>query len=296
MLVEKRRPHNRSEQMIFNNYLTMKHILTLKNQDLTKEIVFQLHRQISDGTLDIPDGAGRFRRPVEDINVSDIDGTVIHKPPPAEELPMRMQAMCDFANGKTPEGFVHPVIRGIVLHFWLAYDHPFVDGNGRTARALFYWMMLRSRYWMFEFISISQFLRKAPVKYATAFLYTESDENDLTYFIIHQVEVIRRALKALHDYVARKSFETRASLASLHHFPELNHRQQALIAHALRHPGFAYNIAGHGTRNAVVYQTARTDLLQLAELGLLEQGKAGRALVFFAPKDLATRLQSRAIS
>jgi Fic family protein len=204
-----------------------------------------------------------------------------------------MEAMCDFANGKTPNGFVHPVIRGIVLHFWLAYDHPFVDGNGRCARALFYRQMLCSNYWMFELISISQFLRKAPARYAAAFLHTESDENDLTYFIIHQAEVIRRALKDLHDYVARKSSETRASIAALHQFPELNHRQQALIAHALRHPGFAYNIASHGTRNAVVYQTARTDLLQLARLGLLEQNKAGRALVFLVPKDLESRLQSR---
>jgi Fic family protein len=293
MLVEQRRPSNRSEQMIVNNYATMNHILTLKDQALTKDMVLQIHREISEGALDIPDGAGRFRRPDEDINVSDIDGTVYHKPPPAEELEARLDAMCDFANEKTSEGFIHPVIRGIVLHFWLAYDHPFVDGNGRTARALFYWQMLRSRYWMFEFISISQFLRKAPARYATAFLHTESDENDVTYFLIHQAEVIRRALKELHDYVARKSSETRASLAALHRFPELNYRQQALIAHALRHPGFAYSIAGHRTRNAVVYQTARTDLMQLVRMGLLEQGKAGRALVFFSPNDLESRLQSR---
>ena len=201
--------------------------------------------------------------------------------------------MCDFANGKTPDFFVHPVIRGIILHFWLAYDHPFVDGNGRTARALFYWQMLHSKYWLFEYISISQFLRKAPVQYGTAFLHTETDENDLTYFIIHQAEIIRRALKDLHDYVARKSSETRACLDALQKHPELNHRQQSLISHAVRHPGFVYTIAGHGARQSVVYQTARTDLLNLAKLKLLEQRKAGRALVFVAPKDVEFRLRSK---
>jgi Fic family protein len=183
------------------------------------------------------------------------------------------------------------VIRGIILHFWLAYDHPFVDGNGRTARALFYWQMLHAGYWLFEFISISQFLRKAPVQYGMAFLHTETDDNDLTYFIIHQTEIIRRALKELHGYVSRKAAETRACLNVLQNHPELNHRQQALIAHALRHPGFAYSIAGHGARQAVVYQTARTDLLSLARLGLLEQRKAGRALVFVAPRNLEERLR-----
>lgn len=293
MLAEGRKPRDRSERMIVNNYVTMRRILDLKDKPLTPEMVFQIHREISEDALDIPDGAGRFRRANEEINVSDIEGTVFHTPPPAAELPARLEAMCDFANGKTPGFFIHPVIRGIVLHFWLAYDHPFVDGNGRTARALFYWQMLHSKYWLFEFISISQFLRKAPVQYGTAFLHTETDENDLTYFIIHQAEVIRRALKELHDYVARKSSETRVCLDALQKHPELNHRQQALISHAVRHPGFVYTIAGHGARQSVVYQTARTDLLSLAKLKLLEQRKAGRVLVFVAPKDLELRLRSK---
>lgn len=171
MLAEGRKPRDRSERMIVNNYATMRRIIELKEKPLTPEIVFQVHREISEGALDISDGAGRFRRADENINVSDIEGTVFHTPPPAQELPERLQEMCDFANAKTPDFFVHPVIRGIILHFWLAYDHPFVDGNGRTARALFYWQMLHSGYWLFEFISISQFLRKAPVQYGTAFLY-----------------------------------------------------------------------------------------------------------------------------
>ncbi len=293
MLAEGRKPRDRSERMIVNNYITMRRILELKDKPLTPEMVFQVHREISEDALDIPDGSGRFRRADEDINVSDMEGTVFHSPPPAAELPARLEAMCAFANGKSPDFFVHPVIRGIILHFWLAYDHPFVDGNGRTARALFYWQMLHSGYWLFEFISISQFLRKASVQYGTAFLHTETDENDLTYFIIHQAEVIRRALKELHDYVARKSSETRACLNALQKHPQFNHRQQSLIAHAVRHPGFAYQIAGHGTRHAVTYATARADLLGLAKLKFLEQRKGGRAFVFVAPKDLESRLRSK---
>jgi Fic family protein len=294
MLTEGRKPRDRSERMIVNNYVTMRHILELKDKPLTSEVIFQIHREISEGTLDKSGAAGRFRRPDEDIKVMDeIEGTVFHIPPPANELPERLEVMCDFANAKTPDFFVHPVIRGILLHFWLAYDHPFVDGNGRTARALFYWQMLHSGYWLFEYISISQFLRKAPVQYGTAFLHTETDEGDVTYFIIHQAEVIRRALIDLHNYVARKSAETRACLNALQQHPELNHRQQALIAHAVRHPGYAYQIAGHGARHAVTYATARADLLALAKLKFLEHRKVGRAFVFIAPRDLESRLRAK---
>jgi len=293
MLAEGRKPRDRSERMIVNNYITMRKITKLKDKPLTPDMVFHIHREISDGALDIADGAGRFRKPDENIKVFDeIEGTVFHTPPPAAELPARLEAMCDFANGKTPGFFVHPVIRGIILHFWLAYDHPFVDGNGRTARALFYWQMLHSGYWLFEYISISQFLRKAPAQYGTAFLLTETDDNDLTYFIIHQAETIRRSLKELHDYVARKSTETRACLNALQNHPELNHRQQTLIAHAVRHPNFAYQIAGHGARHAITYATARADLLGLAKRKFLDQRKVGRAFVFVAPKDLESRLSS----
>jgi Fic family protein len=293
MLAEGRKPQDKSERMIVNNYATMRRIMEIKDQALTPEMVFEIHRTISENTLDNPDGAGRFRRPDEKIDVSNIEGTVFHTPPPAEELPARLQAMCDFANAKTPDFFVHPVIRGILLHFWLAYDHPFIDGNGRTARALFYWQMLHCGYWLFEFISISQYLRKAPAEYGLAFLHTETDENDLTYFIIHQAKVIQRALDGLHEYVARKSAQTRACLDILQKHPELNHRQQALIAHALRHPGFAYNIKSHQTRQAISYRPARSDLLGLAKMKLLEKRKINRAFVFIVPKDLEERLRSK---
>lgn len=152
--------------------------------------------------------------------------------------------------------------------------------------------MLHKNYWLFEFISISQFLRKAPVQYGTAFLHTETDDNDLTYFIIHQATIIKRALAELHDYLAKKSAETSESLAALGNHPGLNHRQALLIQHAVRHPNTHYTIAAHSARQAVTYATARTDLLRLTEVGLLEKRKVGHAFSFFAPKDLRERLAS----
>lgn len=293
MLAEGREPRDRGERMILNNFVTMQRMVKLKTESLTPRLVLDVHRLIAQGALDIADAAGRLRRADERIEVRDSEEQVLHDPPHASELPARLEAMCDFANGKTPAYFIHPVIRGIILHFWLAYDHPFVDGNGRTARALFYWQMLNAGYWLFEFVSISQVLRKAPVQYGAAFLQTETDDNDLTYFIIHQAEVIRKALKELHNYVESKSRETRSCMRLLGGFPDLNHRQLALLSHAIRHPGFAYNIAGHMARHGIVYDTARLDLLDLAKRGLCEQRKAGRILVFVSPNDLEKRLQQK---
>lgn len=298
MLRTGRPPRTRGERMILNNYLTMQRIAEWKEQPLDPELIFEMHRMVTDGTLDEPDGAGRLRRPDEKITVQDVvTGEVFHSPPPAEELTDRLNALCEFANGSVQdvgkrEGrFIHPAVRAILVHFWLAYDHPFVDGNGRTARALFYWSMLRQGYWLFEFVSISEILVKAPVKYARSFLFTETDENDATYFLLYQCEVIRRAIASLHEYIEAKSKELRETDALLRGATELNHRQQALMAHALRKPGARYMIEGHRRSHAVVYETARNDLLALARLDLLEARRSGRAFTFVAPSDLAERLQ-----
>jgi Fic family protein len=301
MLRTGRAPRTRGERMILNNYLTMQRIAEWKERPLDPELIFEMHRMVTDGTLDNPDGAGRLRRPDENVTVQDvITGEIFHSPPPAEELPDRLAALCEFANGSVldvgkPEGrFIHPAVRAIFIHFWLAYDHPFVDGNGRTARALFYWSMLRQGYWLFEFVSISEILVKAPAKYARSFLFTETDENDATYFLLYQCEVIRRAITSLHDYIETKSKEVRETEALLRGATGLNHRQQALIAHALRKPGTRYTIEGHRRSHAIVYETARYDLMDLARLGLLESRKMGRAFVFIAPGDLGDRLQALA--
>ena len=202
-----------------------------------------------------------------------------------------MAAMCAFANGTSgDEPFIHPVARAILLHFWLAYDHPFVDGNGRTARALFYWSMLNQGYWLTEFISISRVINQARAKYDRAFLFTESDGNDTTYFICHQLEVLRAAIDELHTYLLRKAREVRDVEAKLRGRDDLNNRQLALLGYALRHPDARFTVEGHQTSHRVVYETARTDLIGLVRAGFLDSKKVGKRTVFSPVRDLEKRL------
>ena len=248
-------------------------------------------------TLRDPAAAGRLQRPEDDrVEVCDADDQVLYHPPPAEQLPDRLDQMVQFANRDADDGaFMHPVVRAILLHFWLAFDHPFEDGNGRTARALFYWAMLRHGYRPFELVSVSRFLKKAPAQYARAFLHTETDGNDLTYFIVHQVDVIRRAIDDLDAYLETKVRQVQRVERMLKRSTDLNHRQLALLAHAVRHPDAEYTTRSHQTSHDVAYATARADLFRLAELGLLEQRRIGRRThVFSAPPDLEARLASLA--
>lgn len=289
-----RNPVDRSEKMILNNYRAIHLIKDFKGQPLTPDVIFRIHKTLTEGTLDVVTGPDYLRKPGDPVAVyHDADGTLLHTPPPAQEIAHRMAAMCDFANKTRTGAFLHPILKAIILHFWLAYDHPFVDGNGRTARALFYWSVLSQGFWMFEFLSISGIIRKAPARYGRSFLYTETDENDLTYFILAQLQVIRKAIAALYAYLDRKTLEIRRIEQSLRSSVSLNHRQVALLGHALRHPGRRYTIAAHKQTHGVTYQTARTDLLGLASRNLLVKTRTGLFFSFTAPADLAQRLRTQ---
>lgn len=291
MLREGRKPRDHSERMIFNNFHAMELIRTIRDEPISPARILELHHILTEGTLDDPADSGHLRMS-DDVHVADNrDGTIIHQPPSHGELESRLEKLCAFANAEEgSKPFVHPVLRAILLHFMIGYDHPFVDGNGRTARALFYWSIARSGYWLMEFVSISHYLRKAPSQYVRAYLHTETDENDTTYFLIHQLEIICKAITGLHDYLARKLAEQRSTelllVGSGKLRNRLNHRQLALLTHALKHPGGGYKIEGHQRSHAVVYQTARADLLGLHELGLLGKQKVGKGFLFEAPVKL----------
>ncbi|MGQ0561513.1 MAG: Fic family protein [Gemmatimonadota bacterium] len=298
MIQRGRKPRDRSERMVINTYEAMRFIREIREERLTPGIIFELQRIVTAGTLDDETAAGRLRRADEDICVLDEMGTVLHRPPPAGTLRSRLAALCDFANGDTDEErFLHPVMRAITIHFMLGYDHPFADGNGRTARALFYWSMAAQGYWLCEYLSISRILKRAPAKYGLSFLYTETDDNDLTYFAAYQLAVIRRAIAELHAYLARKSAEIRETVNLIRQSPfaraELNYRQLALLNHAIKHPGMLYSIESHRASHDVSYQTARTDLMDLEKAGLVEMLKIGRAFHYRSPDDLRARIERR---
>ena len=289
-----RKPRDRGEQMVLNNYLAMQMAeeLAAREEPLNPQNVLDLHRTVTEGTLDDESEAGRLQHPGEErVQVVWDDGQVLFRPPPAHELPQRLERLCAFANGDVGEGFLHPVVQAVLIHFCLGHDHPFSDGNGRTARALFYWSMLRSGYWLAEYISISTILRKAHAKYARAYLYTETDTNDVTYFVIYQLEVIERAIAELQEYLTRKGAEISEVEQLMRGVPGLNHRQLAVMSEALRNPFRCFTFAGQQRLQRVAYQSARTDLLGLEALGLLRRAQVGKRFEFWPVDDLPGRIR-----
>jgi len=294
MLRTNRKPKTKDEQMIVNNYLTIKMLNRQKGEPLTAELLCEVQRSLTEATLEKPDAVGRFRTADENVQVwDDEDHRVLHVPPAAEGLPDRIDRVCEFANAPSnpanPGDFIHPAIRAIVLHFWLAYDHPFVDGNGRTARAIFYWSMLRDGYWLAEYLTISTIINRQPKQYARAYLDTEHDDNDLTYFILYHLGVIERSIQAFREYLERKTREQRERSNLL--TGPFNERQRALLVLALRNPTARFTYESHANSHGIALGTARTDLLSLETLKLLRSNRKSRMFEFVPAPNLEQRLR-----
>lgn len=293
MIRSGRPPADRGERMILNNYRAMRQIIELQHEELSPELVCELHRIVTEGTLDNPAAAGVLQSDeTERVAVWGDGDQLLHRPPPVDELPERLRRVCAFANGDGAPGYVPPVLRAITVHFMMGYDHYFEDGNGRTARALFYWTMLREGFWLTEFVPISRILKQAPAQYARSFLLTEQDHGDLTHFFLYQLDVLERAIKDLHEYLARKASEVRDLQRSMRARPGVyNHRQLALLESAVKDPGAEYSVRSHSLSHNTSGETARHDLRALENAGLLVRSRRGKQYVWVPVSDLVDRLE-----
>ncbi|NWB52178.1 Fic family protein [Pseudomonas sp. F8002] len=300
MLVKERLPVNDDERMILNNYRLMKFAKHAKGEQLSIDLICEFHRIATTGVDNEHVHPGHIRED-DDIFVGGAGGEVVHQPPKAALLFGRLEALCQFANdrhdGKDGRHFIHPVVKAIILHFMMGYEHPFRDGNGRTARCLFYWFMLKSGYWPLEYISISALLKEAPVKYGYSYVYTETDSFDLTYFVVHQLQVIERAIHQFMEYFEGKIEESSALeawLRALKIHDELNYRQGHLLKKVLSHPGRIFTAKELTHDYDISENTARKDLEKLASLKAFLKVQEGKSFLYVARNDAEQHLKKSA--
>lgn len=297
LLRSNRDPRTKGERMVVNNYEAMQQIKRWLDRPLAPEMLLDLQGILTEGTLDHPGDARRFRRPDENVRVEhELTGEVIHTPPPAAGLERRLKALCEFAN-RTHAGaaFVHPVVKASILHFLIGYEHPFVDGNGRTARAVFYWSALRAGYSIFEYIPISERIRAGRTRYPQAFIDTEQDDNDLTYFILYKLDIIEQSLDALAEHLKHEETKIKRSERLLKLSNDFNLRQRLLLEHSLRHPNTTYTVKSHMNSNGITHNTARADLDDLVRRRLMTTGKNGREVLYYVAPTLIERLERKGL-
>lgn len=286
MLASQRAPRTTGEQMIINSYQVMQRLDIWKGLDLNKDMLLEIQKLVTDKTIKDPNGQGRFRNDSDEIVVHDaITGEVVHTPPKEQEMLKQLEHLIQFANQTEEEGdFIHPVVKASILHFWLAYLHPFVDGNGRTARTIFYWYLLKKEYWLVQYLSISRAIVQSRKRYDNAFIHSENDDNDLTYFILYIADAFKVSIIKFVEYFEKKLNEIEKFKKVADRLENYNARQIALLHYFVENPDEITDVSMHQAKQGLSRQTAHNDLMNLVKKGMLVQTvKKGTRKYIFMP-------------
>jgi len=286
MLKRKRKPRTPDERMIMGNFQMMKFAIDHRHQALSVEFIARLHEVGVQGIDDDEYHPGAFRNS-NDVAVVDRDGEVVHQPPSFEQLPERLERLCAWVNtchdSVESNAYLHPLIKAMALHFAIGYEHPFRDGNGRVARALFYWFMFKYEYAAFRYITISALLKNAAVEYGKSYLYSESDTMDLTYFFEHQSSCIIKAIetfKGAYERSVAQQDEYNRFLLSSGLFGKMNDNQRVVFRVARDGLHCDFTAVSVKENLGCSYNTAAAVLKGLAELDVFNQHKEGKEWVY----------------
>ncbi len=289
MLLLNRAPKNESEIMIVNNYKTISKIQEeYKDRELSLDLLYEIHAMISDGTVP-SDEQYRLRKDTDNVVVQGMIGSeeyIAHVPPTEKFLKEQIEVFIKYANQDDGKYFTHPIVKAILIHFWIGYLHPFTDGNGRLARALFYWFLLRKGYWTFMYLPFSTIIKKAPWQYAMAYIYAEQDDYDVTYFVDFHIKKILSAITEFESYLDEKIEENKVIEKTISLKYSLNDRQKQLIYYLVSDNNPSVTVSSHRTLHNITRQTASRDLNLLEESKLLIGKREGRITKYYPTEKL----------
>lgn len=288
MLNEGRKPSNKDEQMIVNNHKAMQSIEEeLKNDPLSLDLLKDLHQQVTKGTLKNPALEGALRETLDEkgnrLKVMPWDErTVAYVTPDREFVEAELPRLIQFANDQGSTPFIHPLTKAIMLHFWVGLLHPFEDGNGRLARILFYWYMLKKGYWAFSYLSLSERIVKSPKQYAMAYIYSEQDGYDLNYFIHYNMAKLKLARLQFQKHLEEKISENRQAVKIIQSGYNFNLRQLKLLQYLAKDEQRHTSLAVYHADNADIgYVTAAADLKKLVADDFLSKVKSGKNVYYY---------------
>lgn len=295
MLREGRAPKTIGDKMIINNHRTMQLIEEkYKDEELSIETIQHLHQLLTTETLADSKDEGRLRCNKDDtVVVADkMTGEIYHEGISHVLVRKELEKLVEFANTTDEDkySFTHPIIKAILIHFWIAYIHPFMDGNGRLARALFYWSVTRSGYWGFAYAPISKMITKSKGLYEKSYIYSEQDNYNLTYFIDYNLRKIEEAIDYLHSEIDKYRKGKSSTYNYFVNEKNLNERQSKMLSYLTQDSKNYTTPTIHSNIYGVSIYTALNDLKKLLKMKYVTSKKVGRYMHYSAT-EMANRLR-----
>ena len=268
-------PTNKSEQMVKNNYQALLYVLEHLEDPITAQTLIDIARMVTRGASD--ETVEGFR--TVPVYVTGREG-IVYTPPDAAQVPALVDDLLAFITGSE----LHPLLKACIAHFYFVYVHPFTDGNGRTARALSYMMLLLTGYDFFRYFSISGLIAEERGRYYKTMRQVETSGNDMTYFIDYYSSMLSQSVERMKEHLLGHVL-TEKRMQTLQAAGRLNERQLKGARWLLEGKTAQVTVDAWKKKFKTATETARQDLLLLCEEGLLERKMEGRKAVFIIQRE-----------
>lgn len=266
-------PETKDERMIVNNYEALRFVLDHLDTPINEAITLEISRILTEGTLENGTKPGWRDGPVQVVSGRQ---EIVYVAPAADKIRPMLDDLFAFLALED----VHPVIKACAVHIYFVTIHPLFDGNGRTARALAYMILLQAGYDFFRQIPISGLLAQERSKYYKTIRASQNPENgnDFTFFMEYYADMLLRSISDIHSHMNEKMRveELRKEAASLASVDRLCSGMEWLFS-----KGFdTVTTDKWKDKFKVSFETARKDLTWLADKGYLTARTAGHKKYF----------------
>lgn len=267
----------RDVQEIINYRQVMEYVEQLSTQNaeftITEELIKTLHKLTTEKLL-VSERSGEWRT-TQVVIKNNQTGDVTFRPPPAVSVPFQVRDLVEFINASSDKD-IHPVLKSGCVHYELVRIHPFVDGNGRVARALATLILFQEGYDIRRFFSLEEYFDKDAAAYYYALQSVTKNDGNQTQWLEYFTEGLAIELNKIKDKVEKISVDGKLK-NKLGGKPILLSERQLRIIEYIQETGYLQNSAFKQLFPFVSEDTVLNELKGLIASKLIKKQGATKA-------------------
>ena len=237
---------------------------------VTESLIREVHKRLVSNVRGNAAAPGEYRK-IQNYVVNSKTKEIIYTPPPVYEIGMMMQDLVRYINDVIE---IHPVLVAGIAQFQLVHIHPFLDGNGRTARLLSTLCLYRKGYDFKRLFTISEYYDRNRLDYYRAIQSVRENNMNMTgwlEYFIHSLAIQMNEIKLKGESVIR------SDVLSKRH--SLSARQAKALQYTMEHGELAIQTF-EKLYPDVTRRTLQRDLKGLVDLNLIETAGATNFLTY----------------
>ena len=267
----------RDIQEVLNYRNVLKFIQDTKEKEITEEIIKKIH-EITVHRILPENSIGTYRKQQVVVKNSQT-GEVTFRPPPPVEVPFLIVDFLTWVNLSNAD-IIHSAIKAAIVHYELVRIHPFLDGNGRVARATATLVLFQEGYDVKRFFSLEEHYDREPLHYYDALQRVEKDKGDLTNWIEYFCEGLSIELTRIKEKVKSISTDLKIKKSLGGQQVALSERQIKIIEY-IQENGLLQNKAFFELFPMISEDTVLRELKDLQKKGIIKKEGTTKGVRYF---------------